>query len=311
VDGGDEGDTYNYSPPAHDREVDQPDKVDIQLIQHGPVRGCLRVTRTYRWPERVQDRERIGEQTVAVVSDIELRVGESFVRVTTTLDNRSRDHRLRALFPLPETADRSYAECAFAVVERGLTAEGGPQEYGLPTRPARRFVSAGGLTVLHDGVLEYEVVDGGQALAVTLLRATGMLSRNHPAYRPNSAGPALPVEGPQLLGMVSLRYAVHVGSADPYVMADQAWLPLEVAQSAGGGSKPQRGSELSVSGAEVSSLRRVAGRLELRVYNPTNEEATVVVEGHSGWLVDLRGRPLEPFDGSFQLRPWGIATARL
>jgi alpha-mannosidase len=311
VDGGDEGDTYNYSPPAGDLEVDRPAKVEIQPIEGGPVRGRIRVTRTYRWPLRVQDGQRVGESMTDVVSDIELRVGESFVRVTTTFDNRSRDHRLRALFPLPETAVCSYAECAFAIVERGLTAEGGPHEYGLPTRPARRFVSAGGLTVLHDRVLEYEVVDGGQALAITLLRATGMLSRNHPAFRPNSAGPALPVEGPQLLGMVSVRYAVHVGSDDPYAMADQAWLPLEVAQSSGGGSRPDRGSELSVSGAEVSSLRRVAGRIEVRVYNPTNQEASVVIEGHSGWLVDLRGRPLEPFDGTFPLRPWGIATARL
>jgi hypothetical protein len=311
VDGGDEGDTYNYSPPARDRLIDQPDRVTVHFIEAGPVRGCLRVTRTYRWPAAAQDGQRVGEQTTEVISDIELPVGEPFVRVTTTFDNRSRDHRLRALFPLPETADRSYAECAFAVVERGLTTEGGPQERGLPTHPSRRFVSAGGLTVLHDGVLEYELVDGGRALAVTLLRATGMLSRNHPAYRPNAAGPALPVAGPQMQGLVGVRYAVHVGSADPYGLADQAWLPLEVTYSQGGGSRGAVGSDLAVSGAEVSSLRRVAGRLELRVFNPSDQETTVVVDGRSGWLIDLRGAPVEPFDGSFPLRPWGIATARL
>ena len=36
---------------------------------------------------------------------------------------------------------RSEAECAFAVVTRGLTAEGGPTELGLPTFPSRRFVA--------------------------------------------------------------------------------------------------------------------------------------------------------------------------
>jgi hypothetical protein len=61
----------------------------------------------------------------------------------------------------------------------------------------------------------------------------------------------------------------------------------------------------------VSSRRRVAGRLELRVFNPSDQETTVVVDGRSGWLIDLRGAPVEPFDGSFPLRPWGIATARL
>jgi hypothetical protein len=28
-------------------------------------------------------------------------------------------------------------------------------------------------------------------------------------------------------------------------------------------------------------------------------------------VVDLRGQAIEPFDGSFELRPWGIATAVL
>jgi hypothetical protein len=35
-----------------------------------------------------------------------------------------------------------------------------------------------------------------------------------------------------------------------------------------------------------------------------------VVGSRSGWLVDLRGRTLERFDGSFELRPFGIATFR-
>jgi hypothetical protein len=37
----------------------------------------------------------------------------------------------------------------------------------------------------------------------------------------------------------------------------------------------------------------------------------VTIPGWSGWLVDLRGYPQEPFEGSFALRPFGIATARL
>jgi hypothetical protein len=32
--------------------------------------------------------------------------------------------------------------------------------------------------------------------------------------------------------------------------------------------------------------------------------------GRTGWLVDLRGYPEASFEGSFELRPFGIATAR-
>ncbi len=311
VDGGDEGDTYNYSPPAFDREVDQPTSVSIAVATTGPVRGALRVTRSYEWPAGVADGRRTGQEAVTVITDIELQAGEPFVRLTTSFVNRCRDHRLRAWFPLPRTARSSSAECAFAVVQRGLGAEGGPHERGLPTFPSRRFVMAGGLTVLHEGLLEYEITDGGNALALTLLRATGMLSRDHPAYRPNAAGPAIAVEGPQLQGRVELRYALHDGDDDPYALADQAWLPLEVAYGSGGGRRGSRGSDLSVIGAEVSALRRVAGGLEIRVFNPTDTPTTVSLGSRPGWLVDLRGAPIAPFDDGFALGPWMFATARL
>ena len=317
VDDGDEGDTYNYSPPASDVVIDRPVSVDVEVVERGPVRGRLRVVRRYRWPERIVAGARTGEREVEVATDLELRAGEELVRVTTTVDNQCRDHRLRAWFPLPAPAQASVAECAFGLVERGLTAEGGPHELGLPTFPSRRFVSAGGLTLLHEGLPEYQLVDEGRALAVTLLRATGMLSRDRMAYRSNAAGPALPVEGPQMIGHQVLRYCVHAGQLDPYALADQAWLPLEVALAPGGGDRPRHGQLLSVSGAEVSALHRAGnlqvsgGHLELRVFNPSDRSTTVRVEGHSGWLVDLLGRPQGSFDGAFPLAPHAIATVRV
>ena len=39
--------------------------------------------------------------------------------------------------------------------------------------------------------------------------------------------------------------------------------------------------------------------------------ATVTIDGRRGWLLDLRGRPLQPFEGTFELEPWQIATASL
>ena len=311
VDQADEGDTYNYSPPAapHDHRVERPEAVDVALLESGPLRGRLAITRRYRWPRRLGDGSRPVDTEVRSV--VEIRAGEGLVRVTTSFDNPSRDHRLRAIFPLPRLATSSLAECAFGTVTRGLDAEGGPHERGLPTFPSRRFVQAGGLTVVHEGLLEYELIDGGRALALTLLRATGHLSRPAPAYRPNAAGPDVAVEGPQLLGPLTLRYGLAVGAADPYALADDAWLPLEAVRAAGGGHLGPAGSLLEVTGAEVSSLRRVGGLLELRVFNPSPEPAAVRVSGRAGWLVDLRGQALERWDGGFTLRPWGIATARI
>ena len=322
VDDGDLGDSYNYSPPRQDSVVDTPTAVTVRVVESGPVRASAVITATYQWPDHVDgsSQARVGEQPVTVETLVELRADEPVVRVTTSFVNPSRDHRLRVHLPLPQPAATSAAESAFTVVERGLTAEGRVDEFGLPTAPAHRFVTAGGLTVVHDGVCEYELIDvapsaeGDRAstIALTVLRSTGMLSRLGMAYRPFPAGPLTPVPGLQMTGRpISLRYALAVDCDDPYALADDVLLPLQVVSALGGGSRTASGSELTVEGAQVSALRREGGQLELRVFNPTPDVATVAVHGHSGWLVNLRGYPHTHFEGSFELRPFGIATARL
>jgi alpha-mannosidase len=314
VDGGDKGDTYNYDPPANDVVVDTPSSVDIAVVERGPLRGRIRVVRSYTWPDLEADGTRAGpSHDVAVTTTLEVRAGEPAVRVTTSFVNPSRDHRLRAHFSVPGgPAATSRAECAFGIVERGLEAEGGPTERALPTFPSRRFVRAGDLTVAHEGLLEYELVGDGGELALTLLRATGMLSRVDLAYRPLPAGPPIAMEGPQLLGPVEVRYAVCVDpGVDPYALVDDVFLPLEIRTTKGGGIRPAAGTELTVTGAEVSAVRRVAGGLEVRVFNPTDRETTLTVADRTGWVVDLRGAPVTPFDGTTTLRPWEVTTLLL
>ncbi len=346
VDDGDLGDSYNYSPPRRDHTVDTPESVTVNVGDRGPVRATAVVTATYRWPDHVDgsSQARVGDRLVDVTTTIDVRADEPTVRVSTTFVNPSRDHRLRVHLPLPDPATESEAECAFTTVRRGLTAEGRPDELGLPTFPSRRFVRAGGLTVVHDSVAEYELVgitgdaagttaDGAgangagasangasadsdepvaHALALTLLRSTGMLSRLGMAYRPFPAGPLTPVDGLQLVGRpIEARYAVAVGVADPWTLADDVLLPLEIVGSLGGGWRPTEGSALDVDGAEVTAVRRVDGLLEVRVFNPSSETTTVTLGARAGWLVDLRGRPIEPVEGNFSLRPHGIATIRL
>ena len=310
VDEGDAGDSYNYCPPTDDRRVDSPSKVEVDVIERGPLRGRLRVSSVYTWPARIENGARAGAVPIEVVTDLELRAGEGFVRITVSFENRCRDHRVRTVLPLRSPTDTTTSECAFATVERAR-AEGGPREEGLGTFPSRRFVMAGGLTFVHDGVVEHELVDDGRALAVTVLRSTGVLSKPLLTTRPNAAGPPIPVSGAQMLGPVSFAYAIALGEVDPWALADDFLLPLLVVQGAGTGHLPPRGSRLEVSGAEVSALRRRRGCLEMRVFNPRPETATVHVPGHRGALVDVEGNELGRWDGRFELRAWQIANARL
>ncbi|MDQ1381772.1 MAG: 2-O-(6-phospho-alpha-D-mannosyl)-D-glycerate hydrolase [Actinomycetota bacterium] len=332
VDDGDGGDTYNYSPPESDVVIDRPDAVRIATSEAGPARARLTIESDYTWPAFAVGDERScrrrSEETVRVTvrTTLELHARERFLRVAHELDNQARDHRLRAHFPLPATVGGSDAECAFAVVHRGLTAEGGIHEFGLPTFPSRRFVDASdgsdGLALVHDGLLEYEVVEGGSTLAITLLRAVGYLSRTEPQLRPNPAGPPEALSGPQLLGAQRAEYAVflHRGDwydSDCYGAADAFLVPFERARVAPQSDQTRAitGAALRVDGAEVSAVRRVPGGLVVRVFRSAAEPGTVTLEYDGvparGFVVDLRGQPISSFEGELELRPFEIATLRL
>jgi hypothetical protein len=92
-------------------------------------------------------------------------------------------------------------------------------------------------------------------------------------------------------------------------------VPLARVRTPGTGDRPPTGRPLRVTGAVTSAVHREPGGLVVRVYNPTATGSTVEIERDEtparGWLVDLRGRPVERFEGSFALRAAGIATVRL
>ncbi len=87
VDGGDLGDSYNYSPPRRDSFVDTPPSVTVRVDERGPVRARARITATYDWPDLVDgaSQDRVGEHHVDVDTDVEVRADDAVVRVVTSL----------------------------------------------------------------------------------------------------------------------------------------------------------------------------------------------------------------------------------
>ena len=197
------------------------------------------------------------------------RPGEPFLRLDGLIANARPDHRLRLHVRLPHRARRTIAAAPFELVERERVSEGGELEAPCPTWPARGIVVAGGLAVLAEGVIEYELA-GERELAITLLRCTGTISRPDLATRRGPAGPDVATPEAQLLG--ETRFSLGLLPAATAAAAYAAWerfaLPLRTAPAAGGGDLPARGSLLDVEGAILSSVRRRAGRLEVRVWNP-------------------------------------------
>jgi alpha-mannosidase len=326
VDGGDRGDSYNYGPPAKDVLVAEPTEVTVDVLENGPLRARIRITRVYDWPAALSpDRDVRAGETVStpVETLVELRVGEPFVRVSTSLLNTSADHRLRCHVPLPEPVTGSVSAGQFAVTERGLTAEGGWGEYPIPTFPASSFVAAGPAIMLLDHVTEYEVVD--DELAITLLRAIGSISVNIHPFRDEPAASEIPAPGAQDLGVrIENRFAIMASAtgwqgANAVALAEEFRNDVLVTRGSApdGGTLPADASGLHVDGADifVSSIRRVADAgIEVRLVAMSESGCAARITGSftEATTVDLLGRPLassEVTDGlDLDLGPWEIRT---
>ncbi|MBT2232178.1 glycosyl hydrolase-related protein [Nonomuraea sp. NEAU-A123] len=332
VDGGDRGDSYNYAPPAQDVLVSEPAEVTIELLENGPLRSRVRVTRVYAWPIALSsERDLRDSRTVPtpVETLVEVRAGEPFVRVSTSFLNQSADHRLRFHVPLPEPVAVSASAGQFAVTERGLTAEGGWGEYPIPTFPASTFVSAGAANVLLDHATEYELVGDGSELAITLLRAIGSISVNIHPLRDEPAATEIPAPGAQDLGVrIEHRLAVVPSAtgwqgANAVALAEDFRNDMLVTRGTAPaeGQLPPDATGVRVDGADVlvSSIRRVAdddhgAGIEVRLAAMSDTRSTARVTGAftEATTVDLLGRPLSATpvtDGlELALGPWEIRT---
>lgn len=321
VDDGDRGDSYNFGPL--EGSITDAKSVEVTVTERGPLRGRILIRRTFELPVGVDPDDRskrlteVAEQVVD--TDLEIRADEPFVRVTVSLTNQVRDHRLRVLIPtLASGLDGSASAGQYGTTQRGRDAEGGWGEFPLPTFPATRWVSAGGVSALLDKLVEYEVVDGEEGrpddLALTVVRSVGLMSVNVHPLRDEPAGSQLPAPGAQYLGRkVELSFAIDLDPEATVANADTFRFTPVVAKGLGGQrAEPEVG--LRTEGVvALESLRRVPGGLEARFVNYSDQSVPLRVATEGTWVVtDLTGAvssdPVDPF--SLEVGPGQIVTLR-
>jgi len=138
---------------------------------------------------------------------VRIEAGSPLVHVIVEGVNRLGQHRLRLHLPLG--ADDATADMAFGAVTRSRVVETAPSPMEAPatTAPMHRYVSAGGWTVCARGLHEYELLPDG-ALAVTLLRAVGELSRDDLTARSGHAGWPTATPDAQAIGRFRAEFAL-------------------------------------------------------------------------------------------------------
>jgi alpha-mannosidase len=276
----------------------------VRVVHRGPIRGAITID--YRTVAR---RRGAVRARVTLSLDADAR----FLRIGIDGENGARDHRLRVRIASGIASASTIADAAFHPVARtsldGSTADA-LMEHPVSTAPLHRWVSRygadSGATIFSDGLAEYESLDDG-AVAITLLRAVGALSRHDLPERPGHAGWPADVPLAQSLGPFSANIAIALHGADSYEqrddverMADDVLLPLigETLRSNLDAPHVSGGLELIGEGLAFSAAMpaREHGWIVLRCVNRRDARvkgewrlAATVAEAH---LARLDERPL-------------------
>lgn len=314
---GERGDLYTHSAvPGTERRATL---VKHALTRRGPLRG--EVSLRYRLPVSARSialatgatvRRRAG--TLDLTVRVQLDADASVVRLRVEGWNTVPDCRVRLAIATAIPRPAVWADAAFDVIARTpstandrpdagtVAATGGEQT--APGSPLHRFVScydaSRGVSVISDGLCEYEVLPDG-AVALTLFRAVGELSRPDLPERPGHAGWPMETPDAQCRGPFAATIGVMAhGPRTPEVQArvvraaDELLVPL-VGETLLSGLGPPRsiaGPSLEGDGLRFESCKESEdGRgIVLRCCNPGDE----VVDGawqltgmHDAWLARL------------------------
>ena len=269
--------------------------VDTVVRHRGPLRAAVQLT----WESAARD--------IRVRTTLVLDAAADVLRCDVRGVNRRQDHRLQLQWRTGMMEPVTVADAAFGPVERRVVrAPAGSREAVVPTMPMHRWVTQSQqgqcVTLFADGLAEAESTDG--ALAITLVRAIGELSRADLPERPGHAGWPSPTPDAQCLGRFHARvgYMLHADGPDRLAMVSHAadalllplcgetWRDLDVATTPAQLAGPQlHGAALE---ASAVTLAQHGDGMILRAVNLTDD----VVQGH--WCL--------PHDG-----PWMATRCRL
>jgi len=318
IDEGDRGDeyTYSYAGPtigskgAVGRQATKVEGdraiVTVDLVLRLPA--SLRSDRFARVPDLVDNRVRFA---------ISLDAGASHVDVTATVTNASRDHRLKVVCETGIRTGTHTAGAGFAWLERPnrVPRKRGWVEPPTPERCFHELVAAGGanggIALGADGLREYSVLGDGTAIAVTLFRSVGFLSRGDLPERRGQAGPQVETPSAQCLGEMTFRYCVvplgeGIGVPEAARAIREFLSPAWVATGSGAEE-----SFCSIDGDPAMTLAavraRTRDRLVVRLVNPGRGVARATLR----FARPVReARPLDLREGDLALGNTGLDIVR-
>ena len=192
----DNGDSYNCGPVENDAyEIAQ--IKSARILMDGPLRSAIRINTTF------------------FNVDVYLNKRSKLLNFKIKWLNLSSNKLWQVRFNLNKSVKEVQSEDMNLLISRKFDPEYDirqnlPTEKGLEaktnTAPFQRFVWTNGFGVITKGLTEYEV--SKNALMITLLRSTGVISNPKNPSRTTPAGPPIEVPGLQQLGENTAEFSI-------------------------------------------------------------------------------------------------------
>jgi alpha-mannosidase len=215
----DDGDEYNYSFVENGKTfTTKNETANISIYEKSPLSGTLRIKIDFILPESLHEsRTKRSEKmlTNTIVSYVTLNAGSKHINIKTVIDNNTKDHRLRVMFPTKFKDYKNYVDGHYNVIERPKYFEEIPKERGkveyFSTQHQSNFVTLTdgkhGITIANKGLPEYEI-SADSTLLITLLRSVGYVNKNNLMTRWRMAGPDIAAPEAQCLGKNIFNYSI-------------------------------------------------------------------------------------------------------
>jgi hypothetical protein len=335
IDQGESGNAWKHVSPRYDRKhVSLGVAARVAVTESGPLVGVIRADYEFPVPADYADGLRRSETLVNLPVRVEYRLtaGAKQVEVSLTVDNRARDHWLRAGFPTGLDTDETWADSHFDVLARPIPIPDstGWVEQAGGTHPLRTFVEMhdrkGGIALLPKGIYEYEAFeDERRTLALTLIRACRIKLAVSEEKQTE-----LPDQGVQCPGEHRFEYAIHVHvgdwrAANLLSSAARYATPVRAAVvGRGKGDLPHEAGLLAIDNPNlhITAIKQAedGDGLVVRLFNPLATKATATlafgrrIAGAARCRMDEGGaEKLKPAGAKLgiQVGPKKIATYRI
>ena len=246
VENGDDGDSFNYSPPRQDMEVFSTGSPFEVTMEGSGIYERAVIAYKMRVPEDLEARSKgIANTILPVTMTVGLRHGEKVIDFNVLVDNQGLSHRLCVIFDSQLTSKFNYADQQFGLIQREnyhkkemdlyLERQKGDtgkkagfielvnwandpsawQEPPISIEPTQSYVSlsdgSNGIGIIPQGVREYEVLED-RKIRLTLFRTYGFMGKENLVYRPGRASGERIIETPdaQLLKKMDFSFGFTV-----------------------------------------------------------------------------------------------------